>query len=245
MTDYVIVGGGSAGCVLAARLSEDPQTHVTLLEAGPPDDSVLIHCPGGLAAMAKTGAHGWGFHTEPQPGLNGRRGFQPRGRVLGGSSSINAMVYARGHPSDYDTWHAMGNPGWSWADVRPYFLKAEHNERGANEHHATGGPLNVADLRSPNPFARDFVQAGVQAGHPHNADFNGAANVTVETADAFQRIDSLSASAEKFGMVILDPPKFARSRAAIDDAVRAYHRINRLAVDLLESLFGKSTLMRR
>src|SRR5690349_21395834 len=112
--DYVIVGGGSAGCVLAARLSEDPAVQVALVEAGPPDASVLIHCPAGLALLAKNGQANWGFQTVPQPGLNGRRGYQPRGKVLGGSSSVNAMIYLRGQRADYDRWAAEGNPGWSW-----------------------------------------------------------------------------------------------------------------------------------
>lgn len=174
MVDYIIIGGGSAGCVLAARLSEDPTVQVALLEAGPRDDSVLIHCPAGLALLAKSGQANWGLQTVPQPGLNGRRGYQPRGKVLGGSSSVNAMIYARGHPRDYDHWAAQGNPGWAWADVLPWFKRAEHNERGADDFHGSGGPLNVMDLRSPNRHSPDFVQAGVQAGYPHNTDFNGA-----------------------------------------------------------------------
>ncbi len=174
MFDYIIVGGGSAGSVLAGRLSEDPAIRVALIEAGPPDRSVLIHCPAGLAVIAKFEMNGWGYNTTPQPGLNGRRGYQPRGKVLGGSSSINAMIYARGHAADYDGWAAQGNPGWSYADVLPYFKRAEHNERGADTLHGQGGPLNVMDLRSPNPFLASFIEAGQQAGQRHNTDFNGA-----------------------------------------------------------------------
>jgi choline dehydrogenase-like flavoprotein len=173
MYDYIIVGGGSAGSVLAARLTEDPNTTVCLLEAGPADRSVLIHCPAGIALMAQTGQANWAFETVPQPGLNGRRGYQPRGKVLGGSSSINAMIYVRGQREDYDGWAAEGNPGWGWSDVLPYFKRAEHNERGADAHHGSGGPLNVMDLLRPNAFTPRFVQACQQAGYAVNADFNG------------------------------------------------------------------------
>ena len=172
--DYVIVGGGSAGCVLAARLSENPFVRVCLLEAGPADKSVLVHCPAGLAVLAKNGAYNWGFETVPQPGLGGRRGYQPRGKVLGGSSSINAMIYVRGQPEDYDDWAAQGNAGWGWADVLPYFRRSENNERGGDAFHGSGGPLNVMDLPSPHRFGPVFVEAAVQAGHAANRDFNGA-----------------------------------------------------------------------
>lgn len=173
-TDYLIIGAGSAGSVLAARLSEDPDVQVEVLEAGPVDRSVLIHCPAGLALMARTRQLNWGFETVPQPGLNGRRGYQPRGKVLGGSSSINAMIYMRGHRADYDAWAAAGNAGWSYEDVLPAFRRSEHNERGADAFHGTGGPLNVMDLRSPNPFSPRFVEAAKEAGFAANPDFNGA-----------------------------------------------------------------------
>lgn len=174
MFDYIIIGGGSAGCVLAARLSENPDIKVALLEAGPLDKSVFIHCPAGLAVIAKFSLSGWGFNTVEQPGLNGRRGYMPRGKVMGGSSSINAMVYSRGHRDDYDQWAAQGNAGWSYDDVLPYFKRAENNENGANEFHGSGGPLNVMDLPHPNRFSGVYIKAGEQAGFPVNTDFNGA-----------------------------------------------------------------------
>jgi choline dehydrogenase-like flavoprotein len=172
--DYIIVGGGSAGCVLAARLTEDADVNVALLEAGPADSSVLIHCPAGLAVLAKNGDANWKFDTAAQPGLNGRRGYQPRGKVLGGSSSVNAMIYIRGQREDYDGWAAEGNPGWGYDDVLPYFKKAEDNARGGNAFHGDSGPLHVQDLTTPNRLGPVFVQAGQQAGYAHNPDFNGA-----------------------------------------------------------------------
>ena len=172
--DYVIVGGGSAGCVLASRLSEDPKVSVCLLEVGGPDKSLLIHMPAGVVAMVPTKINNWAFETVPQAGLNGRRGYQPRGKTLGGSSSINAMLYVRGHRRDYDHWARLGNPGWSYDEVLPYFRKAEHNETWRNEFHGQGGPLNVAELRSPSSLNQRFLQAAQNQGLPLNADYNGA-----------------------------------------------------------------------
>ncbi|MBI2754815.1 MAG: GMC family oxidoreductase N-terminal domain-containing protein [Betaproteobacteria bacterium] len=172
--DYVVVGGGSAGCALAARLSENPAVSVCLAEAGGEGRSFLIDTPVMLAVTVPRRLHNWAFETVPQPGLGGRKGYQPRGKGLGGSSAINAMVYIRGHAQDYDDWAAAGNRGWAWRDVLPIFKRSEHNERGGDALHGSGGPLNVADLRSPNPSAIAFVDAGVQAGNPRNPDFNGA-----------------------------------------------------------------------
>jgi len=172
--DYIVVGGGSAGCVLAARLSEDPAVTVALVEAGPVDRSILIHVPAGLALMARTRTANWDFHTVPQAGLDGRTGWQPRGKVLGGSSSVNAMIYIRGHRADYDHWAALGNPGWSYDEVLPYFRRAEHNERLDDAYHGNEGPLNVMDLRSPHPVMQAFLEAGREAGYRINDDFNGA-----------------------------------------------------------------------
>lgn len=175
--DYVIVGGGSGGCVLAARLSEDPSVRVALLEAGGANAGVVDRVPTGAALhIINRNARNWAFETTPQAGLCGRIGYQPRGRGLGGSSSINAMVYLRGQRQDYDDWAHDGASGWAWRDVLPYFVRAEHNERTAAtdcDWHGCDGPLNVADLRSPNPFSALFIQAGMQAGLPRNDDFAG------------------------------------------------------------------------
>lgn len=173
--DYVIVGGGSAGCVMASRLTEDAHVTVVLLEAGGPDKSVFIHAPAGAAAMVPIPFNNWAFKTVPQKGLNGRRGYQPRGKVLGGSSSINAMVYVRGHRWDYDHWASLGNPGWSYDEVLPYFKRSENSEpHGATDYHGVGGPLNVAHVRSPSPLNAAFLEAAALQGIPLNADYNGA-----------------------------------------------------------------------
>ena len=172
--DYIIVGAGSAGCVLANRLSADPATKICLLEAGPEDRSPFIHMPIGIIWLMMSGKLNWKYYTQPQPNLNNRRLYWPRGKMLGGSSSSNAMCYTRGHPSDYDQWAALGNRGWGYADLLPLFKRSQNQERGASEYHGVGGPLNVADLRSPNLLGRVFVEAGVQAGFPRTDDFNGA-----------------------------------------------------------------------
>ncbi|HEY0517753.1 MAG TPA: GMC family oxidoreductase N-terminal domain-containing protein [Solirubrobacteraceae bacterium] len=168
MYDYVIVGAGSAGCVLAARLSEDPDVSVLLLEAGPPDVNENIHVPLGYLQLGATEVD-WNYYSAPEAHCDYRRITLPRGRVLGGSSSINAMVYIRGNPLDYDAW---GVPGWSWEDLLPYFIKSEDNERGASEFHGAGGPLPVSEERSHNRISHAFVEAGVQAGLARNDDFN-------------------------------------------------------------------------
>jgi choline dehydrogenase len=163
--DYVVVGGGSAGCVVASRLSEDPAVSVCLLEAGGADKSIFIHAPAGVVAMLPIPFNNWAFKTVPQHGLNGRLGYQPRGKVLGGSSSTNAMLYVRGHRWDYDHWAGLGNPGWSYASVLPYFKRAENNEtHGASEFHGAGGPLNVAELRSPSALNQAFLAAAAMNG---------------------------------------------------------------------------------
>ncbi|WP_087690368.1 GMC family oxidoreductase [Pandoraea sp. PE-S2R-1] len=174
--DYVIVGGGSAGCALAARLADGlPGRTIALIEAGPPDNSFLVRLPLGLAALVPfRSRRNYGFRTTPQAGLGGRQGYQPRGRGLGGSSSINAMIYTRGHPDDYNDWAQAGCTGWGWNDVLPYFRRNENNERGADDWHGSGGPLNVADLRTVNPFSRHYVDAAREAGFPVSSDFNGA-----------------------------------------------------------------------
>ena len=172
--DYIVIGGGAGGCAVAGRLSEDPQISVCLLEAGKGDEQMLIKVPFCTVAMLPTRINNWAFETVPQPGLNGRRGYQPRGKALGGSSSTNAMVYMRGHRWDYDHWAALGNSGWSYQEVLPYFKRSEHNEVFQDEYHGQGGPLNVANLRTVNPFQEIYLQAATQAGFKLTFDFNGA-----------------------------------------------------------------------
>src|ERR1700743_1513669 len=170
--DYVIAVAGSAGCVLAARLTEDPNVSVCLLEAGPPDAADELHLPAGVLAVANS-KYDWSFISDPEPGMAGRQRSLPRGRTLGGSSAVNAMVYIRGNRADYDGWAALGHKGWGWDDVLPYFLRAEDNERGASALHGVGGPLGVSENRSRYRTCEAFVEAGVQAGLSANDDFNG------------------------------------------------------------------------
>ncbi|MDE4192865.1 GMC family oxidoreductase [Phaeobacter gallaeciensis] len=176
--DYVIVGGGSAGSTLASRLSEDPNTSVCLLEAGGRGDSILVRAPAAVVAMlpGRPKINNWAFETVPQPGLNGRKGYQPRGKALGGSSAINAMLYVRGHAGDYDEWAGLGCDGWGWSDVLPYFQRAENNEAGSDAVHGGDGPLQVSHQKSPRPITRAFVEAGKALQIRETADFNTGDN---------------------------------------------------------------------
>ncbi|MEZ5811746.1 MAG: GMC family oxidoreductase N-terminal domain-containing protein [Rhizobiaceae bacterium] len=173
--DYIVVGGGSAGSVVASRMSENPNVSVCLLEAGGDGRSLLVRAPAAVVAVlpGRPKLGNWAFETVPQPGLNGRKGYQPRGKQLGGSSAINAMLYIRGHRSDYDGWAAEGCDGWAWDDVLPYFRRAEANQRGADDLHGDNGPLQVGNQRSPRAAASDFIEAAATLQVRRNDDFNG------------------------------------------------------------------------
>jgi choline dehydrogenase len=172
--DYIIIGAGSAGSALTYRLGDVRKLRILVIEAGPPDKSFLLKMPAGFASLGENSPYNWRYETVPQPHCDNRRMYWPRGKTLGGSSSINAMLYIRGHASDYDHWRQLGNPGWGYDDVLPYFKKAEHNERGSDAFHGSGGRLNVADQAEPARINEAFLKACEQAGHKRTTDFNGA-----------------------------------------------------------------------
>ncbi|WP_434599895.1 GMC family oxidoreductase [Streptomyces sp. A5-4] len=216
--DYVIVGAGSAGCVLAARLSEDPGVRVALIEAGGADTAQEIHIPAAFGLLFKSELD-WDLDTEPEPGLGGRRAYLPRGKVFGGSSSMNAMIYMRGNPADYDGWAAAGATGWSYAQVLPYFRRSEDNERGEDAFHGVGGPLRVSDGRSRHPLAAAFVESAIRVGHKRNDDFNGESQLGVGTYQLTQR-DGMRCSAS----VAYLHPALHQENLTVLPSVRA-HRV--------------------
>lgn len=221
--DFIIVGAGSAGCVLANRLSADPATRVCLLEAGPADSHPLLHMPFGIGLLARNRKINWGFRTRPEPMLDGRRLYWPRGRTLGGSSSINAMIYMRGHPADYEGWAAAaGTDRWGWAHVSGLFRRLERNHaHAAGDHHGVSGELSVSDLRSVNPLSRAFVEAGRQLQLPVNPDFNGVSQEGVGLYQVTQRDGRRWSAARAF----LEP---ARGRPNL--TVRTKERVLRVAM---------------
>lgn len=194
--DFVIIGGGSAGCVLADKLSASGKHSVCLLEAGKPDKSWLIHLPIGIIGLMQSRNLNWQFNSDAEKTLNQREIFTPRGKTLGGSSSINAMLYVRGQKQDYDHWHNLGNKGWSFDEVLPYFKALEHQERGEDDFHGINGALNVADSVSKPAVNEDFIQSAVAAGYPENNDFNGASQEGIGYYQVTQK-DGLRHSAAK------------------------------------------------
>ena len=206
MYDYVIVGAGSAGCVLAARLSEDPDTRVLLLEAGPPDTNDLIHIPAAFSALFRT-EQDWDHSTVWEPQLHNRRVYLPRGKMLGGSSSLNAMIYIRGNRSDYDEWRdEFGCPGWGFDELLPYFKRAEDNERGADEFHGSGGPLSVTEGRARTPMASLFLEAAQAYGLAANDDFNGASQDGVGWYQVNHRDGARASTAVCYLHPVMDRP---------------------------------------
>jgi choline dehydrogenase len=213
--DYVIVGAGSAGCVLAARLSADPGARVLLIEAGPSDDAPEIHIPAGMQALYK-GPYDWDYTTTPQENAHGRGVYWPRGRTLGGSSSINAMIYIRGHRHDYDTWRdEYGCKGWGYADVLPYFLRAEDQQRGESDYHGVDGPLRVEDLRFKHPLTRAWVESARAFGLPANDDFNGAEQDGVGHYQVTQRRGRRCSTADAYLRPALDRPNLTVATDAL------------------------------
>ncbi len=220
--DYIIVGAGSAGCVLANRLSADPQLRVLLIEAGPRDWHPFIHMPAGIARLVNNRRLNWNYDTEPEPALNGRRLWWPRGKVLGGSSAINAMCYVRGVPGDYDRWAQAGADGWDWASVLRWFRHSEGNARGADALHGGDGPLQVADLRHVNPLSRAFLEAGQQAGHALNTDFNGPHHQGVGLYQVTQKNGARCSSAVAYLAPVRQRPNLQ---------VRTGHQVERIQID--------------
>ena len=224
MPDYVIVGAGSAGCVLAGRLSEDPDVEVLLLEAGGPDTAPEIHIPAMFPIMFKSGLD-WDLLGEQEPGLGGRRLYLPRGRMIGGSSSINAMIYLRGHRADFDEWAADGGEGWSYDEVLPYFKRSEDNERGADEFHGVGGPLAVSDSRSMTPLVDTMLEAAVQAGYQRIADLNVDRPEGVARFQVTQRSGLRCSTADAFLHPAAGRPNLRCAPARPEDPLRGHRAV--------------------
>jgi choline dehydrogenase len=195
--DYIVVGAGSAGCVLAGRLSEDPDARVALLEAGDEDSDPIVHIPAAFPAMFKS-ALDWDLLGDPEPGMQDRRLYLPRGKMIGGCGSINAMIYLRGNRVDYDEWAAVGGEQWSYDQVLPYFRRSEDNERGEDHYHGVGGPLRISESRSMHPLVDTMLEAAQQAGHEHNPDFNGARQEGVGRFQLTQRDGLRCSTADAF-----------------------------------------------
>ena len=212
--DYIVIGAGSAGCVVANRLTENPDTTVLLLEAGNPDTKPEIHIPLDCTTLPGTEVD-WGYFSEPEPYLNNRQIFCPRGKVLGGSSSINFLVYIRGNAHDYDRWESLGNSGWSYQDVLPYFKKSEHQQRGSDAYHGVDGELSITDVISPAPISQRFIDAAVALGYDYNPDFNGIKQEGVGPIQLTVKEGKRHSTAAAFLVPILDRPNLTVQTGAL------------------------------